>query len=59
MRNNRVLSVKTIAARIGIVIGVTVLFLVITLLSVLMIINYGPSQRAHNLFVKSVRETLQ
>ncbi|MBQ6104609.1 MAG: phosphodiester glycosidase family protein [Lachnospiraceae bacterium] len=50
-------SYKTIAARIGIVIGITVLFLVIALFSVLLIVNYGPSQRAHKLFVKSVRET--
>lgn len=51
------LSVKTIVARVGIVIGFTVLFLVIALLSVLCIVNYGPSERAHKLFVKSVRET--
>lgn len=49
--------IKKTAARIGIVVGITVLFLVGALFSVLLIINYGPSERAHRLFVKSVRET--
>ena len=48
---------KTLLARTGIVIGVTVLMAVFALFSVLLIINYGPSRRAHKVFVKSVRET--
>ena len=51
------INYKRLLARIGIVTGVTVLFLLIALFAVLCIINYGPSKRAHKVFVKSVRET--
>lgn len=51
------LSWKKILARIGIVTGIAVLMAVIMLFSVLLIVNYGPSERAHKVFVKSVRET--
>ena len=51
------INYKRLLARIGIVTGITVLFLLIALFTVLCIINYGPSKRAHKVFVKSVRET--
>ncbi|MBO7650677.1 MAG: phosphodiester glycosidase family protein [Lachnospiraceae bacterium] len=51
------LNWKRLLLRTGIVLGVTVLMAVIALFSVLLIINYGPSKRAHKVFVKSVRET--
>lgn len=39
------------------VVGITVGMLVVLILSVLLIVNYGPSENAHKVFVKSVRET--
>jgi exopolysaccharide biosynthesis protein len=51
------INYKRLLARIGIVTGITVLFLLVALFTVLCIINYGPSKRAHKVFVKSVRET--
>ena len=48
---------KKIFLRILMVVFTTVLFAVFGLITVLMIVNYGPSDRAHKLFVNSVRET--
>ena len=48
---------KKIILRILMVVFTTVLFAVFGLITVLMIVNYGPSDRAHKLFVNSVRET--
>ena len=50
-------KLKQILCRTGIVLGVTVFFVVLFLFSVLWIVNYGPSSRAHKKFVLSVRET--
>ena len=51
------MKAKTIILRILAVLGSTLLVLVIGLYSVLCVINYGPSPKAHKLFVNSVRET--
>ncbi len=48
---------KKLVIRIIVVILTTVLFALFGLMTVLLIINYGPSDRAHKLFVNSVRET--
>ena len=48
---------KKLIIRIIVVILTTVLFALFGLMTVLLIINYGPSDRAHKLFVNSVRET--
>ena len=57
MQHKKHRKLKQILCRIGIVLGITVFFSVLFLLSVLWIVNYGPSSRAHKKFVLSVRET--
>lgn len=51
------LGIRKILGRIAIIVGITVVFAVVAVYSVLLIVNYGPSERAHRVFVKSVRET--
>ena len=48
---------KKLVTRILIVIFTTALFVLFGVFTVLLIVNYGPSKRAHKLFVNSVRET--
>lgn len=48
---------KKLLKRIGIVAGITVAAVLIFLVNLLIIINYGPSKNAHKVFVRSCYET--
>ncbi|MGN0165282.1 MAG: phosphodiester glycosidase family protein [Lachnospiraceae bacterium] len=50
-------KIKKYVLRSLAVLGITVGMLLAGVLSVLLIVNYGPSEHAHKVFVKSVRET--
>lgn len=50
-------KIKRFVMRILAVVGITIGMLLTMVLSVLLIVNYGPSEYAHRVFVKSVKET--
>ncbi len=50
-------KIKRLVMRILAVVGITIGMLLAMVLSVLLIVNYGPSEYAHKVFVKSVKET--
>lgn len=49
-------AAKVVLRTLG-VLALTVIILAAGLMSVLLVVNYGPSENAHKLFVKSVKET--
>jgi len=51
------IKIGVIIGRIVILLAVTIVALLAAVFSVLLVLNYGPSERAHRVFVKSVRET--
>ena len=51
------MKVKKIILRTLLVLGTTLLIVFVGLYSILCVVNYGPSPKAHKLFVNSVRET--
>lgn len=53
----RAKKIKGYVTKILAVVGITVGMMLAVVLSVLMIVNYGPSEYAHKVFVKSVKET--
>lgn len=53
----RTTKVKSYVVRCLTFLGITIGILLVGIFSILLIVNYGPSEHAHKVFVKSVKET--